>query len=229
MNPQMPTPDNTGLPPKKINNPLEAMQPGEQVICEIKRHPIGILSVYLMAGFILLFVAALTWVVGPQIFSGSRSSVMAIGAIIFLLIACVVAGFVFIAHKVYWGNRWIVTSDSLTQITQISLFNKQSSQLSLGNLEDVTTEQHGIVAQLFKYGTLRVETAGERSKFMFPYCPNPNYYAQKILAARETFEQAHRGGKQQPFNSEGLEAQQYPQTQQQSDTPYETNQNNLTT
>lgn len=201
MNPQIPTPDTTELPPKKIHNPLEVMQPGEQIICEVKRHPIGMLGIYAMSGFLLLFFAVLAWVVGPAIFSSNRSMVLGIGTIVFLVVACVVIGFVFVANKVYWGNSWVVSSDSLTQISQISLFNKQSSQLSLGNLEDVTTEQHGIMAQLFKYGTLRVETAGERSKFMFPYCPNPDYYAQKILAARETFEQAHRGGKQEPFNS----------------------------
>jgi hypothetical protein len=81
-------------------------------------------------------------------------------------------------------------------VQQTALFNKQSSQLSLGNLEDVTVEQNGILTHMFNYGVIKAETAGERSKFTFRYCPNPNLYAQQILNAREQFEQSHRGGKQ---------------------------------
>lgn len=158
---------------------------------------------YIAASVILIFFAVLMLVIIPNVFAGNRASAVVGGTVIFLLIACMVIGFVFVVNKIYWGNSWVVSSDSLTQISQRSLFNKQSSQLSLSNLENVTSEQHGILPQLFKYGTLRVETAGERTKFTFPYCPNPYYYAQKILAAREAFEQAHFGGKQQSSNAAG--------------------------
>jgi uncharacterized membrane protein YdbT with pleckstrin-like domain len=77
----------------------------------------------------------------------------------------------------------------VTQVQQTGLFNKQSSQLSLENLEDVTAEKNGILAQMFNFGVIKCETAGERSKFVFPFCPNPTYYAQEILNARERFMQ----------------------------------------
>lgn len=232
MNPQELTPETP-----KIHNPLEVMQPGEQTICEIRRHPIGMFGMYLMSAIILVVLAVLMLVIVPNVFGSSRGSVTAISAIVFLLIACLVIGFVFVANKVYWGNSWIVSSDSLTQINQTSLFNRQSSQLSLGNLEDVTAEQHGVLAQIFKFGTLRVETAGERSKFVFPYCPSPNYYAQKILAAREAFVQAHGISRhEQP----GVAADPTPQPQPQPqapptvppapafpDTPYDNRQNDF--
>jgi hypothetical protein len=183
-----------------IRNPLEVLQPGEQIICEVKRHPIGMLGTYVASGGLLILLAVLIFVLGPSIFSSSsHSQVMAGGGLIFILIAAMILTFVFIAHIIYWGNHWVVTDDSITQITQTSLFSKQSAQLSLGNLEDVTSEQNGILAQVFNFGVLKAETAGERSKFMFPYCPNPNYYAQKILAAREVFEREHHGGKQEPY------------------------------
>jgi len=92
-------------------------------------------------------------------------------------------------HVIYWGNRWVVTSDSLTQIEQSGLFTKQASQLSLENLEDVTAEKSGMLTAMFNYGVLKAETAGERSKFVFLYCPDPNTNAQKILDARERFVQ----------------------------------------
>ncbi len=167
------------------------MQPNEQVICEIRRHPIGILTMYVGSGLLLVLIAAIIFGIVPNtVTSVSQTKIIGFGAIAFLAISLLTISFTFIANKVYWGNRWILTSDSLTQVSQSSLFDRQSSQLSLKNLEDVTAEQNGILSHMFNYGVLRVETAGERSKFMFIYCPNPNYYAQQVLDARERYEQS---------------------------------------
>lgn len=200
-----------------IHNPLSVMQPGEHVICEIKRHPIGMFGTYIVCGALILALAILTFIAGPAVFSGSQGQSMAIGGVFFLVISALLVTFVYIVNKVYWGNSWVVTSDSITQITQTSLFNKQSSQLSLGNLEDVTAEQRGMLPHLLNYGMVRAETAGEHSKFVFVFCPNPDYYAKKILAAREEFEQQRRadraGGQQRPNSP--AETYQHPQLQPQ--------------
>ncbi len=208
MNPQDPT-QSQSKDPREVHNPLSVMQPGEQVICEIKRHPVGILGIYVATGVLLIVVAILAFIVGPSVItSASRTQVVAGGGLVFVVLAVLSLAFVFVSNKVYWGNSWVVTSDSITQITQTSLFDKRSSQLSLGNLEDVSAEQNGILAHMLNYGLIRVETAGERSKFVFLYCPNPNYYAQKILSAREQFEQSRRGGEdlQRPYRAQGAYA-----------------------
>src|SRR5512143_888713 len=69
-------------------NPLPAARPEEQVICKIKRHPIGIIGTYVAVGFLLLVLAVLAFVVAPSVFSGyDRGQLMTIGAIIFLIAA----------------------------------------------------------------------------------------------------------------------------------------------
>ena len=185
-----------------VNNPLSSMQVGERNIFEVKRHPFGMFVTYLSAGFLIVIAAVVAFIVVPMAApTGDKSQLETFGALGFIVFGLLVLGFVFVANKVYWGNRWILTSDSLTQVTQRSLFDKQNSQLSLGNLEDVTASQDGILAHMFGFGILRVETAGERSKFVFPYCPKPNLYAQQILSAREQFEQklkANEGGQMAP-------------------------------
>jgi uncharacterized membrane protein YdbT with pleckstrin-like domain len=202
-------------PQAKVGNALTVTQPGERTICEVKRHPIGIIGIYAITGLLIITVAVLAFLVAPHIASGDSgsSSATKIGAVVFLVVAVFSLIFSFISSKVYWGNSWVVTTDSLTQIEQDSLFNRQSSQLSLGNLEDVTAEQKGILPHMFNYGLLRVETAGERSKFVFQYCPNPNYYAQQILAARENFEQSrHNEDTQRNYRGpDSYEASQQPQ------------------
>jgi len=189
MNPQDPyqtAPQPTQAP---INNPLSVMQSGEQVICQIKRHPIGIFPVFILCGFLLILSLIMAIAAPHFVTVASHNKVLMLGLLIDLAFSALVLAFVYVANKVYWGNSWILTSDSLTQVIQTSLFDKQSSQLSLGNLEDVTAEQNGVFPHMFHYGVIRVETAGERSKFVFMYCPNPNSYAQQILNARERFEQ----------------------------------------
>jgi hypothetical protein len=178
---------------KPVKNPLESMQPGERVICEVKRHPIGILGIYFSFIAAIVLVAIVGYGFAPQIFTTTDSSRIYGYVTLALLVITVLGGlFAYIAHIVYWGNRWIVTDDSVTQVIQNSLFSKQSSQLSMGNLEDITAEKNGIMQHLFNYGVLKCETAGaQKSKFHFLYCPNPDYYAKCILDAREKFEFQH--------------------------------------
>ena len=189
----------------KVNNPLNSMQAGERNVFEVKRHPFGMLVTYISAGLLIVIAAVIAFIVVPMAAPNSdKNQLETFGALGFIVFGLLVLGFVFVANKVYWGNRWILTTDSLTQVSQRSLFDRQSSQLSLGNLEDVTASQDGIVAHMFGFGVLRVETAGERSKFVFQYCPNPNYYAQQILHAREVFEQ--QGGHMGMQNSASPQA-----------------------
>lgn len=193
MNPQDPYSQPQNVEPQKtssVNNPLSAMRENERNIFEAKRHPIGMLGIYITAGILLVVMAVLAFGVVPATAQNfSSSSVNSLAAVVFAIVALLTVGFVFVSHYVYWGNRWILTDDSLTQVLQRSLFDKQSSQLSLANLEDVTVEQNGILAHMFNFGTLRAETAGERSKFVLTFCPNPNDYARQVLEAREEFEQ----------------------------------------
>lgn len=181
---------NTQIPDQpQVHNPLSAMHEDEVIIFEVRRHPIGLVFMYLSFGLMLALVAVVAIMAPTWLTDYNTEVVRQVSMVVFLVSFVFAAIFTFIGHIVYSGNRWILTSDSLTQVSQRSLFDKQNSQLSLANLEDVTSHQDGIMAHLFNYGVLKAETAGERSKFMMIYCPNPNAYAQKILMAREAFEQ----------------------------------------
>jgi len=182
MNPT--TPDDESL--QRVNNPLKVMQEGERVICEIKRHPAGLWGLYIGSALLILILVvgvALVPSLLPDATSSTREA-LALGAVI---IAAIIVLYTYVARIVYQGNRWIVTSDSLTQVTQVGLFRKMSSQLSLANLEDVTADQNGLIQSMIGFGTLKVETAGEHSKFTFPFCPKPNEYAKKIIDAHEEY------------------------------------------
>lgn len=183
--PPSPVPIETGIQPT-IANPLSVMQPGEKTLFELKRHPIGIVGMYIMTGIVLVAVAVLAIVVVPNfVGDASRSQARTLGSLVFGIFTLLCLAFNYINTTIYWGNKWILTDDSITQISQTGLFKKQTSQLELSSLEDVTAEQNGVLPRMLNYGILTAETAGHRSKFVFPYCPDPNHYAQQILEARE--------------------------------------------
>ena len=186
-NNQMPMNDNDADDQlQHVDNPLSVMQPNERVICHIKRHPFGLFGIYFLSGLVLIGVftaAALAPHYITDLTSQYKMDIFAAA----VFIAIITLLYMWIAVIIYNGNRWIVTTDSITQVSQTGLFNKQSSQLSLGNLEDVTFEQESIIQSMFGFGTLHVETAGERSKFVFPFCPTPQKCAQEIIYAHEQY------------------------------------------
>lgn len=185
MGPQQNYPLNDDAP-QNVRNPLAVMQPGERIICEIRRHPFGLLGLYAVA--FLVGVATLGVALAVPYFASFMTTEQKVGVELAAgLILVVTALIAWIGVYVYKANRWIVTSDSITQVSQTGLFNTRSSQMSLANLEDVSARQDGILQQMLGYGVLTVETAGERSKFVFNFCPNPNEYARKIIAVHEEF------------------------------------------
>lgn len=172
--------------PQNIKNPLAVMQPGERVVCEIRRHPFGLLSIYAMA--LVVIAASLATAILVPYYVTSLTNDQKVAVVLSCgLVVLVTLLIAYIGVYIYNANRWIVTTDSITQISQIGLFNTRSSQLSLANLEDVSAHQDGLIAQLVGFGNLTVETAGERSKFVFAFCPNPNECARKIIAAHEEY------------------------------------------
>jgi len=190
MNPQDPYTSPSLVPAPEPASTAAPIADG-QLVCEIKRHPIGIVGLYVAVGFLIVVLAVVIFVVAPGILTNfTRGQIFSIGALIFAVACLIAAGFVFVAHTIYWGNKWIVSDNSITQIKRISLFDKQTSQLSLANLEDITAEQDGLLAQMFHFGVISAETAAATDKFTFVYCPNPSQYVQQILAARERFEQS---------------------------------------
>jgi uncharacterized membrane protein YdbT with pleckstrin-like domain len=183
------TPEQAATPvqQKPIYNPLEVMQPGEQVICEIKRHPIGLFGIYVVAGLVLV-MAISTAILAPMYLTfltdEQKTGILLSAGLVAILDII----FTYISIYIYQANRWVVTSDSVTQITQNSLFDHHANQLSLAKLEDVSAEQHNLIQELFGFGDITLETAGaDRDKFVFAFCPNPHEYARKIIAAQEAF------------------------------------------
>jgi hypothetical protein len=167
---------------------IEEIDPDEQKLCQIRKHPFGLFSVYaeIIIGFLAVLVV-IYFFLPTMLPNASKSEIngfIAAGGLVFAVIAWVgLTAFTFI----YRGSYLIVTDRNVTQVLQQGLFNRKVSELSLGNVEDVNAQRQGFFATIFNFGKLNVETAGEAENFVFQFCPKPNYYGKVILDARRAF------------------------------------------
>lgn len=198
-NPAAPTPN---TPPPAEPPPLHEKAPAmarldadEHVVTIVHRSFIGLVFIYLEALGAVAALLALAILAFPDLFSElSANSNMLLGAAVVFAMALIFF-ILFLATYIYRQSLLIVTDKNLIQILQKGLFVRKISRLSMSNVEDVTAEQKGILPTIFNYGTLMVQTAGEMDNFIFPYCPNPNKYADQILDARQAYANRHEDSK----------------------------------
>ncbi len=175
------------IDPPPINDYIE---PGESMLVVVRRHPIGLVFLYLEAFIGVAAVLGLFFFASPSSFRNLHGEAyrLFVAGVIFGIAVLII--FLLAATVVYRESKLIVTNKSLVQVLQKALFSRKISRLSMSNVEDVNAEQKGILATIFNYGTLVVQTAGEMENFIFPYCPDPNKFAHIILEARQAYAQA---------------------------------------
>lgn len=169
----------------------------ETLHSEIKKHPFGLIIIWLSGGLALLVITVGTALLaaGAQN-SGALSAgdgLSAQAAILFvgMLVGLLALIFTGISSWLYTSDVVFVTSEKIAHVSYIGLFNRRVTQLNIGKVEDVTVTQNGIIPHLLNFGTILVETAGETTNPSFKYTPNPNAHAQTMLQAHEDYVQKY--------------------------------------
>lgn len=169
----------------------------EEMLAEIHKHPIGLVFILLTGLFIAVIVSLITILASRATTNVNleftdnttvlNTIIIVTGLIfiIFVLLATTINGILYHSSSVF------ITNQKLAEVTYVSLLNRRIVQLGIGNVEDVTIVQKGVLPHLFKYGSLLVETAGETKNPDFTYVPNPHYYSQIIIQAHENYVQKY--------------------------------------
>jgi membrane protein YdbS with pleckstrin-like domain len=165
----------------------EAATPSEQVLCTFHQHLFGLIVIYF---FTILCLAAsfglLAWL-KPESIKQSQQAYELVT--VFVLISTVVVISILIAATyVYRSTKITITNRSIEQILQKGLLFRKVMRYDLVDIEDVTSEQKGLFATTFNFGTLTIETAGETVNPTFSFCPNPNRVCKIILDAKSLLE-----------------------------------------
>lgn len=171
--------------------PLIELDSNEKIIYEIRKHPVGLAGVYalglLVAGALFSGSLGLNYVLdGDRVGLGTdvgalQPFMLLVGGILSILALIMTA----VGAYLYQSNVVYVTSEKIAQVLYRTIFDRKISQLSIGDVQDVTTSQKGILAQLFNYGTLVIETSGEQANYVFNFTPKPYQAAKAIVNAHE--------------------------------------------
>ncbi len=90
--------------------------------------------------------------------------------------------FLTVAFIDFYYDLHIVTDHRLVDINQKSLFVREVNELALEEVQDVSSQNTGILRSLFDFGDIVIETAGaERNKFVFNDVFHPREIASIIL------------------------------------------------
>ena len=132
---------------------------GEYVILDIRRHPIGLLSIWLVALILAAIVAGAWWFIlnhpgssEPIVASSSVSTVSLFAIGLLVLIGL----FSLAATIIYRGNILILTNESVIQ-----------------NIKDARFEQSGFIQYIIGYGTIHLTTEGDQNNYTFSLVAKP--------------------------------------------------------
>lgn len=105
--------------------------------------------------------------------------------LIFLVWFCVGAGYGLYSWFVWYFDSLIITNQRIINIDQKRLFSKSVSEASLSNIQDITYEISGLMASIFSFGSVYVETAGAKSKIKIRNVARPGEVQEMIFEVKK--------------------------------------------
>lgn len=100
-----------------------------------------------------------------------------------LIVAILTVGVIWIWRR----NRVVITNKHIVDVDQLGLFNRKVATLTLQRIQDVSADVKGPLQTMLQYGTVIVQTAGERENFSFDYIKSPYEVEQYILDIHQKY------------------------------------------
>jgi uncharacterized membrane protein YdbT with pleckstrin-like domain len=89
----------------------------------------------------------------------------------------------FNAFTQYYLNHWVITTLRIVRVRQRGFFYREVSSFLLTRVQDVSTTVDGIFAEIFGYGSVRVQTAGaEVDDFVMDGIDDPQDMRDRIMS-----------------------------------------------
>ncbi len=159
------------------------LDPGEQVIRIIRRHPIDLLPTVAMSIVLVLVSIGLAYV------SSRFAPIVPVPTYLIIILTIVLlvlsALILLIGLYVYHRNFLVFTNLHYVQVEQIGIFGHRVSQLSFLRVEDVTGRKVGLLGTIFNFGEVTVQSAAQQEEFIFYNAPNPEGIADEALQTHE--------------------------------------------
>ena len=148
--------------------------PDEIVIVRLHKHNAILIRNLVFPSFVLLIdlVGCGHW----YLQSGATLA-LTVGALL-ALIPLLFALYLIVDHR---NDNYIVTNKRVVHEEQVPLIRELRTETSLRTVQDIQQLQEGLLAQVFKFGDLIIETAGERGHVVFRQIPDPAEVREAIF------------------------------------------------
>lgn len=156
----------------------------EKILIVVRKHW------FVMARTAVFFLILLFLPVGASFLSPTLASVvpqdiltLSVNFLLCLYIAVIIA-FLFFEWADYHLDTWIITTRRIIDVEQRGLFNRHVAEIPISRVQDITIEVTGIIETILHFGTIRIQTAGERDFFIHDV-PRLQELKNAILSAAE--------------------------------------------
>ena len=166
------------------------MLPGERVVRMLHRHGFVAVRIALLY-LVLAFVPVAAWVLlgtRTDLFVDVTGVGYALATLLLSAYALVWGLLFFVSWLNYYLDVWIITNERIINITQQRLFHRIVSEQKLYRVQDVTWQIEGVLGNIFKFGNVTIQTAGEQGKFTFEHIPDPEAVAKSVMDLLEQIE-----------------------------------------
>ena len=174
--------------PKNLR--FETQEETEKIILFVRQHFIVNVSWILITALLLIAPT----VIFPRLFHALSVNVTlpvsyyVIGTIFWYLATF---GFSLASFIKWFFNIYIVTNERIVDIDFYYLLYKKFAQAELTRIQDIQYTSGGILAAVFNYGNVRVQTAGESPNIDFDSVPHPEKVVETIREITEHEEAVH--------------------------------------
>ncbi|MBU1166857.1 PH domain-containing protein [Patescibacteria group bacterium] len=151
------------------------LKDGEKVVAVIRKHWAGFLKPIIIT--FLILVVPFFFV----IFFFSRWWTM----LIFFVWISVGLGYGLFQWFTWYFDSFVVTNKRVINIDQKRIFAKSVSEANLENIQNITYEINGLMASIFGYGTIKIETAGSETSINVSGISHPADL-QELISTRQS-------------------------------------------
>ena len=157
-----------------------AIEPGEKILAEVRRHWIFFLAESIASVVFVLFpLLAISVAKNAYAFSlpSALTELFVFIYLVWLLLAWI---YFFIAWTDYYLDVLIITDRKIIDIEQKGIFHREITSFRLERIQNITIETPSFLSTLLDFGHIRIGTAGEDDPFEINNIYSP-YRAKDLI------------------------------------------------
>lgn len=151
-----------------INTKFENQEKEEKLLLLLRRHFVTNISWILIS--IALFIIPFFYNLFP-LFDFLPKQYLPIILIGWYLL---IVAFIFENFLLWFYNIYIVTDERIIDVDFYNILYKEISDAKIDKIQDISYNQNGFIQAIFNYGDILIQTAAEKTQFVFEKIPHPD-------------------------------------------------------